>query len=283
MTTPWRRLLLAAALALTLPAQAHDGEHGVPPPPFLLQGPAFEPAEPLGRPGQTLPMAPARRLAFDTDRGTWLSPDVSPDGRRIVFELLGDLYLLPAHGGRAHAITRGMAFDSQPVFSPEGRHIAFLSDRSGAENLWIADANGGALRQLSFLDGDPVFASPAWSADGRALFVSRYRADRDAWELWRFDAASGEGALLVPIRERDDQPRSAWRSTLGAAPSHDGRWLYYAVHVGPRDTGVTPEWTIRRRDLRDGREETLVSAPRSPRPDLVLGTAMRPAISPDGR
>lgn len=281
--SPHRWLLLAAALLLVPAARGHDGEHGVPPPPFLLQGPTFEQAEQSAAPGQVLPMPATRRLAFETDRGTWLSPDLSPDGRRIVFELLGDLYLMPAQGGRARALTQGAAFDSQPVFSPDGRRIAFLSDRSGAENLWLADADGGSPRQLTLLDGDPVFASPAWSADGRALFVSRYRADREAWELWQVDAASGHGELLVPIRENTGQPRSTWRSTLGAAPSRDGRWLYYAVLVGPRDTGRVPEWTIRRRDLRDGSEETLVSAPRSPRPDLVLGTAMRPAISPDGR
>lgn len=279
--------LYAWVLVFFLPmaSWAHDGHGhaGLPPLPLLSQGRVHEQSDAAGRPGQSLPMEAGRRIAFDTDRGTWLSPDLSPDGRRIVFELLGDLYSMPSQGGRARAITQGMAFDSQPVFSPDGGRIAFLSDRSGAENLWLADADGGSPRQLTLLDGDPVFASPAWSADGRALFVSRYRAELDAYELWSFDATSGEGDLIVPIRGSDDQPRAAWRSTLGAAPSRDGRHLYYAVHVGPGETGRVPEWTIRRRDLRDGGEETLVSAPLSPRPDLVLGTAMRPAISPDGR
>ncbi|HRP86975.1 MAG TPA: amidohydrolase family protein [Gammaproteobacteria bacterium] len=274
---------LAIALLLPLSSWAHEGHGHAGLPPWLSQGPAFEQADAVGQPGQTLPMAPGRRIAFDTDQGTWLSPDVSPDGRRIVFELLGDLYTMPAAGGTARAITRGLAFDSQPVFSPDGRRIAFLSDRSGAENLWLVDADGRAPRQLTLLDGNPIFASPAWSADGRALFVSRYRPELEAWELWRFDAAHGDGELLLPIRERYDQPPATWRSALGAAPSADGRFVYYAAHVGPRETGRTPEWTIRRRDLRDGSEETLVSAPRSPRPDLVLGTAMRPAVSPDGR
>jgi len=51
-------------------------------------------------------------------RGTWLSPDLSPDGKRIVFELLGDLYTMDAQGGEAHPIATGMAFESQPAFSP---------------------------------------------------------------------------------------------------------------------------------------------------------------------
>ena len=62
----------------------------------------------------SLPLKPERTLAFDTDEGTWLSLDVSPDGRTIVFELLGDLYTLPIAGGEAKRITSGLPFDSQP-------------------------------------------------------------------------------------------------------------------------------------------------------------------------
>src|SRR6185295_10385600 len=68
-----------------------------------------------------------------------------------------------------------------------------------------------------------------------------------------------------------------------ARPSADGRWLYYASHSGDLDSDHLPEWTIKRRELATGTDETLVSAPRSPRPDLLIGTAFRPVISPDGR
>src|SRR5881227_608466 len=73
-----------------------------------------------------LPLKPTRQLDFETREGTWLSPDLSPDGKRIAFELLGDLYLLDVRGGAARPIATGMPFDSQPVFSPEGKSIAFL-------------------------------------------------------------------------------------------------------------------------------------------------------------
>ncbi len=239
----------------------------------------------FGDGAQSPPLRPARTVDFDTDEGTWLSPDVSPDGRTIVFELLGDLYAMDAAGGEARAITRGLAFDSQPVFSPDGARIVFLSDRSGAENVWTAAPDGSAPRQVSFRDDNSVFASPAWSADGRSIFVSHHRSDLDAsFELWRFDL-DGEpaGTLLIPVKASPEQPREAWTSVLGAAPSPDGRFLYYAAHVGGRSREAVPEWVIRRRDLHSGGEETIVSAPRSPRRDLVLGTAFRPAVSPDGR
>ena len=87
---------------------------------------------------QGLPLKPDRTVEFTTDEGTWVSLDVSPDGKTIVFELLGDLYTVPIDGGEAKAITTGMAFDSQPSYSPDGKMIAFVSDRDGAENLWVA-------------------------------------------------------------------------------------------------------------------------------------------------
>src|SRR5262245_66175570 len=72
----------------------------------------------------------AETIEFTTDEGTWMSLDVSPDGKTIAFDLLGDLYTLPIDGGAATRIAGGMSFDSQPNFSPDGKTIAFLSDRS---------------------------------------------------------------------------------------------------------------------------------------------------------
>ncbi|MEQ9004979.1 MAG: hypothetical protein RIE74_15580, partial [Pseudomonadales bacterium] len=78
-------------------------------------------AEATADPDADLPLQPARTVSFETDRATWLSLDLSPDGETLVIEVLGDLHLLPADGGQARPLTRGMAFDSQPAFSPDGR------------------------------------------------------------------------------------------------------------------------------------------------------------------
>src|ERR1700687_3958595 len=96
-----------------------------------------------------LPLKSARKIEFTTDEGTWLSLDVSPDGKTIVFELLGDIYTLPIEGGTAKLIDGGMAFDSQPKFSPDGKWIAFISDRDGNENVWIMHTDGSDAKQLS--------------------------------------------------------------------------------------------------------------------------------------
>jgi imidazolonepropionase-like amidohydrolase len=232
---------------------------------------------------QALPLEPARQITIDTSEGTWLSPDISPDGGTIVFELLGDLFTVDAHGGLAHALTTGMAFDSQPVFSPDGHDIAFVSDRSGAENVWIIAADGSHPRQLTTRDDNSVFASPAWSADGKSIFVSHYRSEFNGFELWQVDVASGATKLLIPMKKDPDTPLDRLASVLGAAPSPDGRFLYFARHIGENNFAKLPEWTIVRRDLASGGDQVLVYAPPSPRPDLLLGSAFRPAISHSGK
>ena len=72
-----------------------------------------------------------RRIYFETDEATWVSVDVSPNGEQIVFDMLGDLYLLPVEGGRAVPLRKGGSFDTKPKFSPDGRTIAFISDLDG--------------------------------------------------------------------------------------------------------------------------------------------------------
>jgi hypothetical protein len=82
--------------------------------------------------------AQASQISFTTTEGTWVSLDVAPDGRSLVFELLGDVYVLPVDGGRARPVLTGSAFQSQPRFSPDGRLLAYVSDESGTDNVWIA-------------------------------------------------------------------------------------------------------------------------------------------------
>lgn len=213
-----------------------------------------------------LPMTPARHIAFDTDEGTWLSVSAAPDGRTILFDMLGDLYAVNANGGTARAVTQGMAFDSQPVFSPDGARILFISDRSGAENLWTAAPDGSGARQITSNDSANEYVSPAWSPDGKSIYASLYRADQNAMTLWRYRVdGDGKGETLT-------KPGT---NALGVAPAPDGR-LYVAI--GPADVfedDITlPLWSIHRLDPKTGADETVVTN---------QGSAMRPALSPDGR
>ena len=152
-----------------------------------------------------LPLKSERKVEFTTDEGTWLSLDVSPDGKTIVFELLGDLYTLPIEGGEAKAIMSGMPFDSQPRYSPDGKLIAFLSDREGSENLWIAKPDGSEPKQLS-KDQQSRFASPSWTPDGEYVIVSRGTPASGTFELWMYHIKGGSGVQITKARTRPDAP-----------------------------------------------------------------------------
>ena len=86
---------------------------------------------------KNLPIKPQRFYDLNTNVGSWISLDVSPDGQKIVFDLLGDIYSIPITGGKAERVTKGMAFDSHPKFSPDGESIAYVSDKSGGNNIWV--------------------------------------------------------------------------------------------------------------------------------------------------
>ena len=157
---------------------------------------------------ERLPLEPTRTIEFETDEATWLSLDVSPDGKTIMFELLGDLYTLPMAGGEATRITEGLPFDSQPAYSPDGQWIAFLSDRDGAENLWIARADGSEPNKLS-KDEKAEFASPAWTPDGEYVLVSRSTWGLGTFELWMYHIQGGSGVQVTKAKGASDSGRAA--------------------------------------------------------------------------
>src|SRR5260221_13389873 len=130
-----------------------------------------------------LPLKSDRKVEFTTNEGTWLSLDVSPDGKTIAFELVGDIYTLPIEGGQAKLIAGGMAFDSQPKFSPDGQWIAFISDREGSENVWIMRSDGTGAKQVS-KDPNSDFTSPSWAPEGNYIFVSKAPFGIGTNEIW---------------------------------------------------------------------------------------------------
>ncbi|MBI4466717.1 MAG: PD40 domain-containing protein [Acidobacteria bacterium] len=225
------------------------------------------------KPEEGLPLKPERKIEFTTEEGTWLSLDVAPDGKTLVFELLGDLYTLPIEGGQATRISSGPAFDSQPRYSPDGKWIAFLSDRDGAENLWIAKADGSEPKQLS-KDKQAEFASPAWTPDGTYVVVSRSTWGLRTFELWMYHLQGGSGVQITKAKPRSDAPTAERHNALGVVVSPDGRHLYYAQKLGGFQYNAGfPLWQIARRDLITGNEDTLTQD---------LGSAIRPLLSPDG-
>lgn len=115
---------------------------------------------------------PTLQVDFDTQEGTWMSVDVSPDGQTIAFDLLGHIYEMPIEGGNARRLTDGRSWNQMPRYSPDGSEIAFTSDRNGVDNIWIMDRESGELENLT-KSKDPVLRGN-WSADGRHILAVRF-------------------------------------------------------------------------------------------------------------
>lgn len=235
------------------------------------------PSSPAG-----LPLSPARVVHFRVTEGTWMSLDVSPDGQTIVFDLLGDLYTVPITGGHARQLTSGMAFNSQPRCSPDGRQMVYVSDRSGSPNLWIADREGRGARQISSLHGDwhGSVTSPAWSPDGRTIVVSQKlsatrrglvtEAQSSRWLLAVYDLETER------MRWVTDTTADQVRAALGPTFSHDGHYLYAAVKPFLPGFEADNNYQIERIHLQTGRMQPVMRS-------FVSRTGMRPTLSRDGR
>lgn len=221
-----------------------------------------------------LPLTPTRQVDFVTDEGTWMALDVAPDSKTILFDLLGDIYAIESSGGTARPLMTGLAFDANPVFSPNGRHIAFVSDRSGANNVWIASADGTNPRQISHDDGAGLWTSPSWSADGEYIYASRMVHSTLAFEVFMFNKDGGKGVQITKAKPNGTESFDARRNVLGAVGSPDGRYLYFSSKIGTTWTDKEPpHWSITRRDLRTGNDEEIIRS---------AGGAMQPALSHDG-
>ncbi|WP_024611881.1 MULTISPECIES: amidohydrolase family protein [unclassified Pseudoalteromonas] len=213
--------------------------------------------------------------AISVEQGTWMNIDISPDGKTVVFDLLGDIYTMAMSGGTATKLTSDIAWQMQPRFSPDGKHIAFTSDQGGGDNIWIMDLKGENQTAVT----DETFRllnSPAWSPDGDYLVARKhFTASRSlgAGEVWLYHKAGGKGVQLTK-RENDQKD-------LGEPMfSPDGRYVYFSHDATPGKTfhyskdSVAGIYKIKRYDRETGEIETVIDG---------MGGAIRPTPSPDGK
>lgn len=216
-------------------------------------------------------------VPINVDNGTWMNVDVSPDGRTIAFDLLGDIYTMPITGGTPTRIAEGLAYEHQPRFSPDGKRIAFVSDRGGGDNVWIMNADGSDKRQLTKEDFR-LLNQPSWSPDGRFIVAKKHfttARSLGTGEIWLYHVSGGSGVQLVK------RASEALQKELGEpiyAP--DGKHIYYTRNVTPgpifeyAQNSRTDLFNIERYDIETGEVTTAVSG---------VGGSVRPTPAPDGK
>jgi Tol biopolymer transport system component/imidazolonepropionase-like amidohydrolase len=251
-----------------------------------LRGQERQAQDDTSKPAEGFTLKTAETIEFTTDEVTWMQVDVSPDGRTILFDLLGDLYTMPITGGEARRIMGGLSFESQPTWSPDGKTIAFLTDRTGVENLWIADADGSNPRAVSkdgrTNDRPQIMVSPEWTPDGSFIVVSKSRPpDPGTFWLFMYHRDGGTGVRVgtppppQPAPDAQGPPPAPPTNRMGAVVSPDGRFIFYAQRTGTFTYNARfPLWQIYRHDTETGDVTQITNA---------QGSAIRPALSPDGK
>ena len=213
-------------------------------------------------------------VSFQTTEGTWMNLDVSPDGRKIVFDLLGNIYIMPVDGGEATPLRESLAYEVQPRFSPDGSKISFTSDAGGGDNIWVMNRNGSDARQITGEDFR-LLNNAVWAPEGDYLIARKHFTSTrslGAGELWMYHITGGSGIQLV---ERMNDQQDLGQPFM----TPDGEYVYYSQDVYPggmfqynKDPN-SQIYAINRYNRETGETERVTGGP---------GGAISPTISPDG-
>ena len=219
----------------------------------------------IGHTGQ-----PYTDVEFTVTEGTWMSVDISPDGKTLIFDLLGDIYRMPVSGGDATLVHGGPAIERLPSFSPDGSKILFLSDASGGDNAWISDVDGSGRKQVTWETVDKIMG-PAWGPSGEYIVASKaYATVRHTYSseirLFHLDGKKGRLIVQTPANNKDVQEAQL-----------SGHYLYYSQRVA--DTGIYVDanhlnHAVMRKDMRDGTTSEFLKG---------FGGASTPQVSHDSK
>lgn len=221
------------------------------------------------------PTGTFKEVSFTVTEGTWMNLDLSPDGKSIVFDLLGDIYAIPSTGGTAVSLKSGHAWQCQPRFSPDGKNICFTSDEGGGDNIWTMKADGSDAKQIT-TEKFRLLNNGIWSADGQYIIARKHFSSTrsiGAGELWMYHFTGGEGVQLTVKKNKQQDVNEP--SITG-----DGKYLYYSEDMYPGgyfQYNKDPNnqiYVINRYDLKTSEITTVTGGP---------GGAFRPQVSHDGK
>ncbi len=222
------------------------------------------------------PPGPAYEQKIDVNEGTWISLDVSPEGDEIIFDLLGDIYSMPIDGANGRngnfpkKLSSGIAWDMQPKFSPDGKWIAFTSDRNGksersGDNIWIMRRDGSDLRQVTN-ETYRLVNGPTWSPDGEFIVARKHftgRRSLGSGEMWMYHRAAQDANAMegVQLTKRPNEQKDVNEPAF----SRDGKYLFFSQDSTPGDTfdydknSQQQIYTVKRLNLTSGDLETYIS------------------------
>ncbi|TWI83117.1 imidazolonepropionase-like amidohydrolase [Lacibacter cauensis] len=211
----------------------------------------------------SLPLKPTRQVKFSTKEGTWMSVDVSPDGKTIAFDLMGDIYTMPIEGGKATQVTKGIAYETHPRFSPDGKKILFTSDRSGSDNIWYIDTEKKDTVQLT-KEATEDFPAAVWTPDGNYIIASK---GRRIPKLFLYHKDGGGGTQLT-----DGSPAT---KMIDPFLSADGKTIYFSMRNGSWNyNALLPQYQIGTYDRVKGIMNSITTR---------YGSAFTPTLSKDGQ
>ncbi|MBL4604163.1 MAG: PD40 domain-containing protein [Flavobacteriaceae bacterium] len=211
-----------------------------------------------------------------TDEGTWMNLDVSPDGKTIVFDMIGDIYSMPIEGGKATLLRSGLAYEVQPRFSPDGKYISFTSDLEGGNNIWVMTADGKNAKSIT-KEKYRLLNNAVWTPDGKSLIARKHFTSTrsvGAGEMWQYSFLGSATGLQLTKRKNDQQ------DVNDPSISPDGRYLYYAEDMYPGgffQYNKDPNkqiYVIKQYDFKTGKTKQITGGP---------GGAARPVVSRDGK
>jgi len=222
------------------------------------------------------PLGVTKAVTFTTIEGTWMNVDVSPDGKEIVFDLLGDIYKMPINGGVATILSSGLAYDVQPRFSPNGKYISYTSDKNGGDNIWVMRSDGSQKNAVT-KENFRLLNNAVWLPNSNYIVARKhFTASRSlgAGELWMYHISGGLEGVQLTKRKNDQQDQGE------PCLSPDGKFLYFSEDVSPGPVfkyNKDPNseiYAIKKLNLENGEFEKVAGGP---------GGAVRPQISPNGK
>lgn len=222
------------------------------------------------------PTGVTKSFSFQTNEGTWMNLDLSPDGQEIVFDMLGDIYKISIAGGKATLLAGGLALEVQPRFSPNGKFISYTSDKNGGDNIWVMNTDGSGKRAIT-KETFRLLNNAVWTPDNQYLIARKHFTSTrslGAGEMWMYHIAGGGDGVQLTKRKNDQQDAGE------PEVSPDGKYVYYSEDVSPGPQfqyNKDPNgeiYNIKRLNRETGDIETVAGGD---------GGAVRPQISPDGK